>query len=138
MSSHDLDQRARSVQLGRVGEPPTVAQQVPAQLRVLYAPARCDGTGDRDLVGQLSGIHVRVTEDYHPKPPYTATFVSDAGDGLGLDRYSSVTVQLRVTSTTEAGADPHFLRPALGRGERAQATVGCDGRRFVATAFTLR
>ena len=108
------------------------------ELRDLYAPVRCTGDGARTLTGTLVGIDAQVTTDYHPVLPYTATFQIDAGPGLQLDGYSSVTVRLRVTDGTTNGADPRFLRRALGHAAPAQVEATCAGGRFLATAFALR
>lgn len=68
-----------------------------------------------------------------PGEPVTAFRVSGVDPAIG-----SLTVQMRVTSATDKGADPQFLRQALGNGERAQVEVDCDRSTFVATAFALR
>lgn len=117
----------------------------PASLDELYKPVTCAGSGTGTFTGHLTAMDAQVTADYQPEAPYTATFVVDdveTGTGgdtadLGLGRYSSVTVQIRVTASTEGGTDATFLRAALGQGKLAQMDAQCDGAKFLATRLAL-
>lgn len=111
--------------------------RLPVSLRPLYAPVRCTGTAPRSYSGTLISGSTRITGPFQPVLPYTATFVADQGRGLELGRYRAVTLRIRVTEATRNGADPAFLRPALGHAHRATVQATCSGGRFVATRFAL-
>ncbi len=111
--------------------------RLPVSLRQFYAPVRCTGTAPRSYSGTLISGSTRITGAFRPVVPYTATFVADRGKGLELGKYSAVTLRIRVTAATRNGADPAFLRPALGHAHRATVQATCSGGRFVATGFAL-
>ena len=110
---------------------------LPAELRDLTRPVRCDGDGTSTMSGRLTGVDKMPTgKDYTVQPPYTATFVATRGDTLPLDRYRSVTVQVRVTEDT-TGSEPAVLRAALGHGRPVTVSARCRGTAFVAASLRL-
>lgn len=114
------------------------ARQLPARLRVLYAPVRCTSTGRFTVAGTLTGISPTATgDDAHVRTPYRAELTADHGPASLLDGYSRVTIAARVTSATKSGRDSRLLRAALSGGRRVSVTMRCAGDRFEAVSLRL-
>lgn len=113
--------------------------ELPAEVRDLERPVRCEGQGSTTIAGKwISLVYVDpTTENTSLEPPYTATVDADAGPGLPLDRYLSVRVAVRVTSSTQGHDDHSLVVQALQHGERVDVLVHCDGNRFVADRIAL-
>lgn len=113
-------------------------QDWPDWAEELSKPVPCTGAGETTIGGTVIGIEgPQVEQDYHALTPYTATFIADEGSALPLLDYTSVTVQMRVTSMTTDGRDPELIRSALSEAARVSATVRCDGSHFEATSLRL-
>ncbi|GAB3561466.1 hypothetical protein GCM10027344_16250 [Spelaeicoccus albus] len=70
-------------------------------------------------------------------PPYTGTFTTTHGTGLGLDTWSRVTLDARITSHTHPVPTPRFLKRALAEKNprHVSVTATCRGRKFDVTTI---
>jgi hypothetical protein len=114
------------------------ASALPEELQELTAPVECTTEGESVVTGRLVSVEAPMSEeDLRPEPPYEATVEADGGASLPLSEYSSLTLQVVVTSATEGGRDAELLDAALRNGDHLDISVRCAAGRFEATAWRL-
>jgi len=111
---------------------------LPEQLQELTEPVGCTAAGESTVTGRLVGVEAPIgEEEFEPRPPYLATLVADEGASLPLARYSSVTIEVQVTATTDGGDDAELVAAALRDGAHLDIAVVCTAGRFRATSWRL-
>lgn len=115
----------------------TGVRQVPEAVAVLEEPVPCTRGGSWTVSGHWVSVSGPMPEaDFRIALPFTARIEADAGEGLPLERFSSVIVPARVTARTVGGTDFELTRAALGGGARVEVEVRCVDGRFVARSIT--
>lgn len=106
----------------------------PALVKAAYGPVACEQpvefTGTWDFV--VDGEGMADEGDYDLTVPYTAKFTTAHGKGLGLDTWSRVELNARITSNTDPVPTARFLKQALAVKDPPQVTVTatCRGTKF--------
>ncbi|MGB7448356.1 MAG: DUF6281 family protein [Ornithinimicrobium sp.] len=114
------------------------ASALPEELDELTEPVKCTAADESTITGRVVSVEASVgEEELRPQPPYEATVKADGGATLPLSQYSSVTVQLVVTSQTQGGRDAELLDAALRSGDHLDISVRCVTGRFEATSWRL-
>ena len=112
---------------------------VPEELQILSQPVRCSGAGTQTLGGDWISVRgAQPDQDGALGPPYVALVQADTGESLPLETWSSVRVEVEVTSQTAGGADPALVARTLQGGAPVQAEVTCVGGRYVASSLAPR
>jgi hypothetical protein len=113
------------------------AATLPEPVVALDRAVPCRHEGTTTVAGDWVAYEGPQPErDYWLIPPYTAEIQADAGSTLPLDRWSMVTIEVRVTPDTVGGTERKLARDALGGTTRVAAVVRCDGDSFVAESLT--
>jgi len=109
---------------------------LPQRLGELTEPVACSSPGPSTVTGRLVSVDEPPTGgDFRPRPPYEAIVVADGGSSLPLSEYSSVTIEVQVTPTTQGGSDADLVATALQDGDHLDIAVRCSAGAFMATSW---
>lgn len=119
-------------------EDATFGSPLPRQIAELETPVKCRHEGAKTVLGTWTSYRgPTASEGTAFTPPYIAVVNATAGEGLPLDRYTSVTIDVQVSASTSGGTDREMAGHALYEGAPIQLSVECVDDRFSARSIGL-